>query len=108
MGQEPTEIIWTIIPLWGLVFLGLGLLGTLLVAIPALQKMTDSEPMSVAFYGFLAGFIGSLVEFALFLVAGLLDGDLMGGGIEDVNFILLGMFVVAWIALFFGYKKASS
>ncbi|MHA1940514.1 MAG: hypothetical protein ACW97P_02170, partial [Candidatus Hodarchaeales archaeon] len=95
-GQQPTEIVWTIIPLWGFAFLGLGFLGAILVLVPALQKMMGSEPMGVAFYGFLAGLVGTLVEFALFLVAGLLDGDLMGGGIEDVNFILLGMFVVGW------------
>jgi hypothetical protein len=107
LGQQPTEILWTIIPLWGFAFLGLGTLGAILVIIPALQKMMGSEPMNVAFYGFLAGFIGTFVEYALFLIVGLLDGDLMGGGLENVNLILIGMFVVGWIGLFFGYKKAS-
>ena len=107
-GQKPTEILWTIIPLWGFAFLGLGILAAILVIVPALQKMSGSEPIGVAFYGFLAGFIGTFIEFTLFLVAGLIDGDLMGGGLDNVNFILLGMFVVSWVALFFGYKKASS
>ena len=101
------EIVWTIIPLWGFVFIGLGLIGALLVLIPAIQKMTGSDPMGIAFYGFLAGFIATFVEVLLFVIVGLMEENL-DGGIENFGWITIGLIVVGWVALFFGYKKASA
>jgi hypothetical protein len=34
--ESDIEIIWKLIPIWGLVFIGLGLLSTILVIIPSL------------------------------------------------------------------------
>ena len=102
LGQEPTEILWTLIPLWGFVFLGVGLLGAVLVAIPAFQLMSGSDPMNTGFIGLIAGLVATVVEFALFAIVGILDTDLMGGG-GDINFVLLGLFVVSWVALIIGY-----
>ncbi|MHA2174729.1 MAG: hypothetical protein ACXAB2_10115 [Candidatus Hodarchaeales archaeon] len=105
--DSSVQIIWDIAGLWMYVFLVLGLIGFLLVALPSAQKLVGMEPMNVGFLGFLAGLVATLVHYLLIVGGAFLD-EAFTGGIEDVNLIVLGLMIVAWIALFIGYKKAAS
>ena len=103
-GEEPFEIIWTIIPLWGLVFLGLGLLGAVLVAIPPLMKLGNMDPIEapLGLIGLIAGLVATGVEEILFIIAGLMEPNLEGG-LENLGFLVLIFLIVGWAALIIGY-----
>jgi len=104
IGTESNlEIIWRILPLWGLVFLGLGLIGAVLVAIPPLMKLGNSQPIEtpLAKIGLVTGLIATVVEFSLFLILWLFED--WGEPAPNINIILLGCFIIGWIALIIGY-----
>ena len=100
------EIIWTIIPLWGFAFIGLGLLGAVLVAIPALQKFGDMEASGFGTIGLILGLVASVVEILLFAIVGLLEENL-DGGIENFGWIVIILSVVGWVGLFIGNMYGS-
>jgi hypothetical protein len=95
------EFIWQIIPLWGLLWIILGLLGTVLVAIPAVQKLSGQEPSKIWNFGVIIGLIGTMVEYGIFIAAWLLE-DWAGETQPEINLILLGCFVIGWIAIIIG------
>jgi hypothetical protein len=111
------EILWTITSLWGFVFLGLGIIGSLLVVIQGILKFKDSEGSTLGLLGFIAGFVATAVEYVLFIVTTLLEENLksglenlniilvmsLEGGFENLNLILVIFFIIGWIALFIGY-----
>lgn len=103
-GDEPFEIIWQIIPLWGLVFLGLGLLGAVLVAIPPLMNLGNMDPIEapLAKIGLVAGLVATVVEEVLFIIAGLMEPNLEGG-LENLGLLALVFLIVGWAALILGY-----
>ena len=101
--ESNLEIIWTILPLWGLVFLGLGFLGAVLVVIPPLMKLGNAQPIEapLGLIGLIAGLVATGVEYGLFLLLWLLED--WGEQAPNINIILLGSFIIGWIALIIGY-----
>lgn len=111
------EILWTITSLWGFVFLGVGIIGSLLVVIQGILKFKDLEGSTLGFLGFIAGFVATAVEYVLFTAITFLEENLkngienrnsilvmsMEGGIANLNLILVIFFIIGWIALFIGY-----
>ena len=105
-GGSDFEFIWGILPIWGLAWLGLGLIGAILVLVPPLMKLGNMEPPGapLGLIGLLAGLIATVVEYGLFLILFLLeDWDATFGITPDLNIILLGCFVIGWVGLIVGY-----
>jgi len=105
---EPLEILWTIIQLWGLVFLGLGLIGAVLVVIPPLMQLGNMDPIKapLAKIGLIAGLVGTVVEEILFILGGLLEPSLQFHDIPYGSWIglpVLIFLIVGWAALIVGY-----
>ncbi|PWI48186.1 hypothetical protein CEE45_07710 [Candidatus Heimdallarchaeota archaeon B3_Heim] len=100
------QIIWDIAGLWMFVFIGLGLIGFLLVAIPPVQKLAGMEPMNLGFFGLIAGLVATVVHYLLIVLGALLD-EAFEGGIENLNLIMLVLMIVGWVALIVGYIYGS-
>ncbi|MFX1424692.1 MAG: hypothetical protein ACFFB2_20415 [Promethearchaeota archaeon] len=100
-GELSAEIIWQIIPLWGLIWLILGIIGVVLVILPAFQKLLDQEPIRVGKIGLGAGLIATVGEYGLFIIAWVLED--WETTTPNINIILLACFVIGWIGLIIGY-----
>lgn len=95
------EIIWRLIPLWGLLWIILGIIGAVLVVIPAVQKILGQEPSKIWKIGVIVGLIGTMIEYGLFIAAIFLE-DWEEGATLSINIFLLGFFLVGWIAIIIG------
>jgi len=100
-GDLSAEFIWQIIPIWGLIWIILGLIGAVLVLLPAFQKFQGQKPIEVAKIGLVIGLIATIVEYGLFIVALILEE--WETTTPNINIILLGCFVIGWIGLIVGY-----
>ncbi|MFX0173271.1 MAG: hypothetical protein ACFE9L_15350 [Candidatus Hodarchaeota archaeon] len=100
------EIVWILISLWGLIFIGFGLFGTLLVAIPPLQRLGGMEPLKIGRFGLIFGLVASIVEVLLFTIAGLFERNIEGG-IENLGWIAIILSFIGWIGLIIGYMYGS-
>jgi hypothetical protein len=95
------QIIWDIAALWMFVFIGIGLLGFLLVLIPPVQKLAGMEPAGLGTIGLLLGLVATVVHYLLIVLGALLD-EAFTGGVENLNIIVLVLMVVGWAGLFVG------
>ncbi|MFX1283559.1 MAG: hypothetical protein ACFFB5_07885 [Promethearchaeota archaeon] len=106
-GSSDIAIIWGLIPLWGYLWFGLGIIGAVLVTIPPLMRLLDVQPIitPVRPIGLIVGFIATLVELGLFFLIWLLeDWGISEMGQPDLNFILVGCFFLGWVALIIAYS----
>ncbi len=102
------EIIWNLISIWGIIWLITGFLGVVLVLIHPIKKLKNIESTnkSLSVIGLIATLIATVVEYGLFLLAFLLeDWETITSGVPPpkLNIIILGCFVIGWIALVIGY-----
>jgi hypothetical protein len=95
------EVIWQIIPFWGFVWIALGVLGAVLVVIPAVQKIFGQQSSKIWIIGIVLGFIGTIVEYGLFIVLWLLEDWKEPSG-PEINLLLLGCFIIGWVAFIIG------
>ncbi len=95
------QIIWDIAALWMFVFIAVGFIGFLLVALPPVQKLAGMEPLGFGTIGLLLGLVATVVHYLLIVLGALLD-DNFTGGIENLNIITLVLMVVGWAGLFIG------
>ncbi len=103
------EIIWNLIPLWGIIGLVIGLLGVVLVLIHPMKKLRNIESTntSLSVIGLIAGLIATGVEYGLFILLFFLEDWetlLNETSPPELNIILLVCFVIGWIALVVGYN----
>lgn len=102
------EIIWQIIPVWGPIWLIFGLLGAVLVSIPPLMKLRKMKPIKtpVGLIGLIIGLAGTIVEYGLFFLLWFLEWflDDWGKKAPYFNLIILGCFIIGWVALVIGYR----
>lgn len=99
-GDLSAEIIWRIVPLWGLIWLILGFIGAVLMVLPAFQKLQGQKPIKVAKIGLIIGLVATVVEYGLFIVAWVLEE--WETTTPNINIILLGCFIIGWIGLIIG------
>ena len=78
----------------------LGILGTILVFIPSLQKSLNKNPIKTWKIGLILGLIGTIIEYGLFIVIWLLEDWRVEPA--NINFVLFGCFVIGWLALIIG------
>ncbi|MFX0063638.1 MAG: hypothetical protein ACFFC7_15820 [Candidatus Hermodarchaeota archaeon] len=102
------EILWTILPLWGIASIILAIIGTIGILVPAFSKIIGKEPTNfrMAKFGLIAGLFGTIIQWLLFLIGWLLIGELWSS-ITNLNILLLGAYLIAWFALFIGYWSVS-
>ncbi|MFX0152831.1 MAG: hypothetical protein ACFFAJ_18765 [Candidatus Hodarchaeota archaeon] len=100
-GELSAELIWQIIPLWGLVWLVLGIVGAVLLLLPAFQKLQGQKPIRVGKIGLAIGLIATVGEYGLFIIAWVLED--WETTTPNINIILLACFVIGWIGLIIGY-----
>jgi hypothetical protein len=101
-GNLHNELIWQIIHLWGPIWIILGLIGAGLVVLPSFQKLRGQKPVEVAKFGLIIGLFATVVEFGLFILA-LIFSNIHVIPYLNINFLLLGCFVIGWIGLIVGY-----
>jgi ABC-type branched-subunit amino acid transport system ATPase component len=102
--EEGIHLIWLIIPLWSSIWLGLGILGAVLVLIPPLMKIGKKEPIKIplGLIGLIIGLIATMVQYGLFFLLWLVEdwGDIS----PHLNIFILGCFIFGWISLVNGYR----
>ncbi len=120
-----TALIWQMIHLWGPIWIILGLIGAVLVVLPAFQKILGQKSVEVAVIpvfqkllgqkevegakiGLILGLVTTGVEFGLFILAWFFSKG-SRPFIHKIfinfhlNFNLLGCFVIGWVGLIIGY-----
>jgi hypothetical protein len=106
--EPSTALIWQIIHLWGLIWILFGLIGAVLVMLPAFQVLQEQKPVNVAKIGFVLGLVATGVEFGLFILAWVFSNSTRGFSLSNarnlyINFLLLDCFVIGWIGILVGY-----
>ncbi|MHA1228848.1 MAG: hypothetical protein ACTSPV_19155 [Candidatus Hodarchaeales archaeon] len=104
-GDSAVELIWQIIPIWGLIWIVLGVIGAILVGITAFQKLQGQKQIGVAKIGLVIGLVATLGEYGLFFLA--LALEKWDSTTPNINIILLGCFVIGWVGLILGYVYAT-
>ncbi len=101
------QFVWDLLPIWGFLFLILGILGAVLVAITPLQQLGGSQPSESSYgrNGLIVALIGTGVEYSLFLILWAFED---WGTRPDLNLIILGCFILGWIALSWGHSAAAA
>ena len=96
--------IWLLIPLWSSIWLGLGILGTVLVLIPPLMKIGKHKPIKIplGLIGLIFGLVATVVEYGLFFLLWIIEdwGELS----PHINIFVLSCFIIGWISLVNGYR----
>jgi hypothetical protein len=111
-------VLWNLLGLWGMIYLLSTLIGGGLVVFYAFSKMNGSTPKSyLNFGGVLLGLIGTIGEWTLMsLTLAVEDWEAMaaamgalGGTVTSpsINLIMLASFIVGWILLIYGSRKAA-
>ena len=97
------EVIWKIIPIWGIIYIVIGICGAILIAYPGIQVLWGSSKSDkpVSLYGLFAGLVGTGVEYLLFIF--LWQFENWGSSKPDLNVIILICFIIGWIVLLWGY-----
>lgn len=111
-------ILWNILGLWGIVYLLLTVTGGGLVAFYAFAKMNGDTPSHyLNIGGAILGLIGTVGEWTLMsLTLAIEDWEAMAddmgavGGtvtLPELNILLLALFIIGWILLIYGSRKAA-
>lgn len=111
------EFLWKFIPLWGNIFLILGICAVILVAIPPVLYLTNNQQKKLPFVkiGALLGLIGTSIEYLLFLLLLFLEDPNAFLTLETpaepldvgINIFLFGFFVIGWVSLLGGSMMAN-
>jgi hypothetical protein len=70
--------------------------------LPVFQKLLGQKPVEVAKFGFILGLVATVVEFGLFILARIFS-NIHNIPYLNINFLLLGCFVIGWIGLLVEY-----
>ena len=106
------ELVWKIIPVWGIFWLIMGICAAILVVIPPVLYLTNNPQKKLPFpkIGLIFGLVGTMIEFILFFLLLLFENQNAFLTLEQpgqpldigVNLILLGFFIIGWISLIAG------
>lgn len=102
--EEGFSFVWLIIPLWGPIWLTLGILGTGLLLISPTMNIRNKEPIKFPLgkIGLIIGLIGTVVQYSLFLLVLILED--WGEFAPHINLLILSCFIIGWISLINGYR----